>query len=201
MSNIVARAVGMDGRISPKFLHAGPGYGGSCFPKDTNALVKIGDNYNVNMSLVKEVINSNQMQKIRMVEKVENIIGDLNNKCIAVLGLAFKSETDDIRESPSVTIIDRLLKSKVRIQVHDPKALENAKNIFYDKIIYCNNVLQAVKGADVLIIATEWNEYRSMDLNKIAELMKTKIIIDTRNMLNPKNAKDLGFIYEGVGRK
>ncbi len=199
--NIVAKAVGMDGRISPKFLHAGPGYGGSCFPKDTNALVKIGDNYNVNMSLVKEVINSNQMQKIRMVEKVENIIGDLNNKCIAVLGLAFKSETDDIRESPSVTIIDRLLKSKVRIQVHDPKALDNAKNIFYDKIIYCNNVLQAVKGADVLIIATEWNEYRSMDLNKIAELMKTKIIIDTRNMLNPENAKDLGFIYEGVGRK
>lgn len=198
--NEVAKALGMDGRINPKFLHAGPGYGGSCFPKDTKALVQIGAKYDVNMSLVKEVINSNELQKIRMVKKLQNILGDLKNKCIAVLGVAFKSETDDIRESPAISIINELIKDNSKVKVHDPKALDNARKIFGDKIVYCEDNLEAVKDADALILITEWNEYRSLNLNNIAKLMKHKIIIDTRNMLQPSKVKELGFIYEGVGR-
>lgn len=197
----VAKAMGMDGRINHKFLHAGPGYGGSCFPKDTNALVKIGDKYNVNMSLVKEVIHSNELQKNRMVEKLRNIVGDLDNKCIAVLGLAFKSETNDMRESPAISIINELIQNNSNIKVHDPKAMDNARKIFGDKIIYCDSELETVKNADALILVTDWNEYRSLNLNKVADLMRNKIIIDTRNMLQPEKAKELGFTYEGVGRK
>jgi UDPglucose 6-dehydrogenase len=197
----VAKAMGMDGRISPKFLHAGAGYGGSCFPKDTKSLVKIGEKHNVNMSLVREVIHSNELQKNRMVEKLRRVAGDLNNKCIAVLGLAFKPETDDMRESPAISIINELIKSNSNIKVHDPKAMDNAKNIFGDKIIYCDNELEAVKNADALILVTDWNEYRSLSLNTVGTLMKNKIIIDTRNMLQPAKVKELGFTYEGVGRK
>ena len=197
----VAKTLGMDGRINPKFLHAGPGYGGSCFPKDTKALVKIGAKYNVDMSLVKEVISSNEMQKNRMVKKLRNNVGDLNNKCIAVLGLAFKSETDDMRESPAISIINELLKNNAIIKVHDPKAMDNAEKIFGDKITYCESGLEAVEGADALLLVTDWNEYRSLSLNDIAKQMKNKVIIDTRNMLNSLTAKELGFIYEGVGRK
>jgi UDPglucose 6-dehydrogenase len=197
----VAKAMGMDGRISPKFLHAGAGYGGSCFPKDTKSLVKIGEKHNVNMSLVREVIHSNELQKNRMVEKLRRVAGDLNNKCIAVLGLAFKPETDDMRESPAISIINELIKSNSNIKVHDPKAMDNAKKIFGDKIIYCDNELEAVKNADALILVTDWNEYRSLSLNTVGTLMKNKIIIDTRNMLQPAKVKELGFTYEGVGRK
>jgi UDPglucose 6-dehydrogenase len=197
----VAKAMGMDGRISPKFLHAGAGYGGSCFPKDTKSLVKIGEKHNVNMSLVREVIHSNELQKNRMVEKLRKVAGDLNNKCIAVLGLAFKPETDDMRESPAISIINELIKSNSNIKVHDPKAMDNAKKIFGDKIIYCDSELEAVKNADALILVTDWNEYRSLSLNTVATLMKNKIIIDTRNMLQPAKVKELGFTYEGVGRK
>jgi len=197
----VAKAMGMDGRISAKFLHAGAGYGGSCFPKDTKSLVKIGEKHNVNMSLVREVIHSNELQKNRMVEKLRRVAGDLNNKCIAVLGLAFKPETDDMRESPAISIINELIKSNSNIKVHDPKAMDNAKKIFGDKIIYCDNELEAVKNADALILVTDWNEYRSLSLSAVGTLMKNKIILDTRNMLQPAKVKELGFTYEGVGRK
>lgn len=197
----VAKAMGMDGRINKKFLHAGPGYGGSCFPKDTKALVKIGDRFKVDMSLVREVIHSNEMQKNRMVEKLRNITGDLEGKNIAVLGLAFKSETDDMRESPAISIINELIKNNANIKAHDPKAMDNARKIFGDKITYCETELDAVAGADALILVTDWNEYRSLDLTNIADLMNNKVIIDTRNMLQPEKAKELGFTYEGVGRK
>lgn len=198
---LVAKAMGMDGRINSKFLHPGAGYGGSCFPKDTNALAKIGDKYNVDMSLVKEVIHSNELQKTRMVKKLQGLTGDLNNKCIAVLGLSFKPETDDMRESPAISIIKDLIKNNSVIKVHDPKAMDNAKKIFGEKLIYCDTALETVKNADALILVTDWNEYRSLDLNTVGKLMKNKIILDTRNMLEPEDAKSLGFIYEGVGRK
>ncbi|WP_026882619.1 UDP-glucose dehydrogenase family protein [Clostridium akagii] len=198
---LVAKAMGMDGRINSKFLHPGAGYGGSCFPKDTNALAKIGDNYGVDMSLVKEVIHSNELQKTRMVKKLQGLTGDLNNKCIAVLGLSFKPETDDMRESPAISIIKDLIKNNSVIKVHDPKAMDNAKKIFGEKLIYCDTALDTVKNADALILVTDWNEYRSLDLNTVGNLMKNKIILDTRNMLEPEDAKSLGFIYEGVGRK
>jgi UDPglucose 6-dehydrogenase len=197
----VAKAMGMDGRIGPKFLHAGPGYGGSCFPKDTKALVEIGNKYNVNMSLVKEVINLNELQKNKMIDKLKRILPDLSNKCVAILGLAFKAETDDMRESPAISIINKLLENNLTIKVHDPKAISNAKQIFGDKLIYCDNAIEAVNDADALMLVTDWNEYRNLNLNIIAKLMKNKIIIDTRNMLDMEKVKEYGFIYEGLGRR
>lgn len=197
----ISKALGMDGRISPKFLHPGPGYGGSCFPKDTKALVEIGTKYNVSMSLVKEVINSNELQKIRMVQKLQNILGNLSNKRIALLGLAFKPETDDMRESPAISIINELVKNNSIIKVHDPKSMDNAKKIFGDKIVYCDSELDAVQDADALILITDWNEYRNLNLDEISKLMKNKIIVDTRNMLDQAKARELGFVYEGIGRK
>lgn len=197
----VAKAMGMDGRIGPKFLHAGPGYGGSCFPKDTKALVEIGNKYNVNMSLVKEVINLNELQKNKMIDKLKRILPDLSNKCVAILGLSFKSETDDMRESPAISIINKLLENNVTIKVHDPKAISNAKQIFGDNLIYCDNAVEAVNDADALMLVTDWNEYRNLNLNILAKLMKNKIIIDTRNMLDMEKVKEHGFIYEGLGRR
>lgn len=199
--HIVAKAMGMDGRISPKFLHPGPGFGGSCFPKDTKALVKIGEQYGVDMSLVKEVINANEKQKLRMVEKLVRLVGDLRGKTIAVLGLAFKAETDDMRESPAIVIINELLKRGVKVKTHDPKALENAKKIFDNRINYYTNEFEAAKKADAIVILTEWNEYRNIDLYRLKELMKGNVILDTRNVLDPVKVRSLGFIYEGVGRK
>ncbi len=196
----VAKAMGKDGRIGSKFLHPGPGYGGSCFPKDTMALVEIGKKYKVDMSLVKEVIASNDAQKIRMVQKLENNLGNLENKTIAILGLAFKAETDDIRESPATVIIDTLLTKKARIKAHDPQAIENAKKIYGGKIEFFGNEYEAVKNADALMVLTEWNEYRNLDLELVKKAMNGKIIIDTRNILEPSKVKEMGFIYQGVGR-
>ena len=199
--HIIAKAMGMDGRISPKFLHPGPGFGGSCFPKDIKALVEIGDKYNINMSLIKEVITSNENQKRRMVDKLLNLIGSLENKTIAVLGLAFKAETDDTRESPSILIINELLGRGAKVKVHDPQAIENAKNIFGQSVSYYSDKYQVAENADALIILTEWNEYRNIDLNELKKIMKGNIILDTRNILDPLKTKEAGFIYEGVGRK
>jgi len=199
--HIIAKAMGMDGRISPKFLHPGPGFGGSCFPKDIKALVEIGDKYNINMSLIKEVITSNENQKRRMVDKLLNLIGSLENKTVAVLGLAFKAETDDMRESPAILIINELLERGAKVKVHDPQAIENAKNIFGQSVSYYSDKYQVAENADALIILTEWNEYRNIDLNELKKIMKGNIILDTRNILDPLKTKEAGFIYEGVGRK
>ncbi|MFW6121733.1 MAG: UDP-glucose dehydrogenase family protein [Petrotogales bacterium] len=198
----VAKGMGMDGRISPKFLHPGPGYGGSCFPKDTRALVDIGNKYNVNMSLVKEVIQSNENQKVRMVEKLEKLLkGNLKNKKIGILGLAFKAETDDMRESSSIVIINELIKRKAKVSAHDPQAIENAKEIFKDKIEYTDNEYKTMNDADAIMILTEWNQYRSLDLEMAKKLMKGNIILDTRNLIDLEKAKKMGFVCEGVGRK
>mgnify|MGYP000892641064 FL=1 len=157
----VAKGMGMDGRISPKFLHPGPGYGGSCLPKDTKALVEIGDKNNVDMSLVKEVLSSNEKQKARMVEKLEKLFeGDLKDKKIGILGLAFKAETDDMRESPSVVIINELLKRGAKVVAHDPQAMENAKTIFGENIEYANSEYKVMNNSDAIMILTEWNQYR-----------------------------------------
>lgn len=198
----VAKGMGMDGRISPKFLHPGPGYGGSCFPKDTKALVDIGKKHGVEMSLVEEVIHSNEKQKARMVNKLEKLFeGDLKNKKIGILGLAFKAETDDMRESPAIVIIKELRKKGANVIAHDPQAEENARKIFGDSIEYADNEYKAMNNSDALMILTEWNQYRSLDLEMAKKLMKGNIILDARNILEIDKAKELGFIYEGVGRK
>ncbi|PNE18154.1 UDP-glucose 6-dehydrogenase [Mesotoga sp. Brook.08.YT.4.2.5.1] len=197
----VAKGMGMDGRISPKFLHPGPGYGGSCFPKDTKALVDIGDKHGVDMSLVREVIESNEKQKARMVQKLEKLFeGNLKDKRIGILGLAFKAETDDMRDSPSLVVISELLNRGAKIVAHDPQAKENAKTVFGESIEYADNEYKAMNNSDAIMILTEWNQYRSLDLDMAKKLMKGNIILDTRNLLELEKAKLLGFICEGVGR-
>lgn len=197
----LAKTLGMDGRISPKFLHPGPGYGGSCFPKDTKALVSMGEEYGVEMSLISEVISSNEYQKLRVVEKAEHLLGNIEGKKITILGLSFKSGTDDIRDSPSITIINKLLEKKADLMVSDPKAMKNISQIFGDKIKYFSNEYDATNGSELIIILTEWNEYRNMDLLKIKNLMNGNIILDTRNILNLDEVKSKGLTYIGTGRK
>ena len=198
--HIVARALGMDGRISPKFLHPGPGFGGSCFPKDTKALVKTGERYGVDMSLVREVVIANERQKEEMVRKLEKLLGDIRGKRICVLGLTFKAETDDVRESPAIDIVKILLQKGARINAHDPQALDNAKRVLGDTVIYFEDMYEAMRECDALAILTEWNCYRNIDLDRAGRLLKQKVIFDTRNVLEPSLVKRSGFLYQGVGR-
>ena len=200
----IAKAMGMDGRISPKFLHPGPGYGGSCFPKDTKAIVSTGEKYGVDMSLIAESVRANEAQKDRMVDKLERMFElagnpGLKGKTVAILGLAFKAETDDIRESPALNVVDKMLKSGVEVHAHDPKSMENFSKE-YDEVLYCASEFDAVKGADAVIIMTEWNLYRNIDMERVKKLMKGNIILDTRNVLDMERVKEMGFLYQGVGR-
>lgn len=197
---VVAKAMGLDGRIGPKFLHAGPGYGGSCFPKDTRALAKIARKYGERVSIVDAVVEANENQKKRMVEKIQKALGDLHGKTIALLGLAFKPNTDDMREAPSITIVNGLLAGGASIKAHDPEAMVEAEKVFGDRIGYCQDVYDTAKGADALVIVTEWNSYRRLDLPRLRELMKDAILIDLRNIYTPQEAQAAGFRYVGVGR-
>jgi len=198
----VSRALGLDGRIGPKFLHPGPGYGGSCFPKDTKSFAVTGREYGTPLTLVEATIRANEMHKNRMVRKIERMLeGKLKSKIIGILGLAFKPETDDMRESPTITIIENLLEKGAIIKAYDPRAMENAKGIFGEKIEYCDNEYEVAENSNILVITTEWNQFRALNLEKIKSLMKEPKIADLRNVLDSKMAKDYGFIYEGVGRR
>ena len=199
--HVVARALGMDGRISPKFLHPGPGFGGSCFPKDTKALVKTGERYGVDMSLAREVVIANERQKEEMVRKLERLLGGVREKRICVLGLSFKAETDDVRESPAITIIKKLLQEGAKVQAHDPQAIPNARKILGEKVQYFDDMYQAMEKCDALCILTEWNSYRNLDLDIVKSNLTGRVILDTRNVLDPELVKEKGFIYEGVGRR
>ena len=196
----IAKSMGMDGRISPKFLHPGPGYGGSCFPKDTRALVATGDKHGVNMSLVREVISANEGQKRWIVDKLERMMDGLSGKTVAVLGLAFKSETDDVRESPAITVVERLLEAGATVRVHDPQAMENFRALFGDRITYCESSFDALTGTDGATILTEWNEYRNLDLKTAKGAIRTGVLVDARNLLDAEQARVSGLHYSGVGR-
>jgi UDPglucose 6-dehydrogenase len=200
----IAKAMGLDGRISPKFLHPGPGYGGSCFPKDTEALYHFASTYGYEFKLLKGVISANRRQRELMVEKIKRHIGDLKGKTIAILGLAFKQNTDDIRKSPAVDIIKLLLEEGAKIKCFDPLAMDNTKKSLSGlnlNITYCHDEYETTQGCDTLIITTEWNQFRNLDLLKIKKLLKSPILLDLRNLYNPASLKSLGFIYEGVGRR
>jgi UDPglucose 6-dehydrogenase len=196
----VARAMGMDGRIGSKFLHPGPGYGGSCLPKDTAALVKTGERHGAELSIVREVILANQRQSSRIVAKMEKALGSLRGKNVAVLGLAYKAETDDIRDSPALLIIKELLERGASVQAHDPKAIESCRKLLPSGVRFAGDAFEAVTQADGLILATEWNEYRNIDLAKVKALMRGSCIVDARNVLDPERARSAGFHYRGVGR-
>jgi UDPglucose 6-dehydrogenase len=195
----VAKAMGLDGRISPKFLHPGPGFGGSCFPKDTEALCSIATSYGYEFKTLQAVISVNKRQRELMVEKIKHLLGDLKDKTIGVLGLAFKQNTDDIRKSPSIDIIQLLLKEGAHIRCFDPLAMENSRKVL-PTLTYCQDEYETAEHCDALVIATEWNQFRNLDLTKIKKLLKSPILLDLRNLYEPAKVKEFGFIYEGVGR-
>ena len=196
----VAKAMGKDGRISEKFLHPGPGFGGSCFPKDLEALLSISKNNNLSMETVNAAIIANKNQKKRMANKLINLFdGNINNRKIAVLGLAFKANTDDVRESAAIDIIKGILGNGGIVNAYDPIANNEMSKIFHD-IEYFDDVYDAVKNVDGIVIITEWNEFRSLDLQKIKKIMKGNIILDTRNILDMDALSSLGFVYDNIGR-
>jgi UDPglucose 6-dehydrogenase len=192
----------MDGRIGNKFLNPGPGYGGSCFPKDTRALARIGKEYGVPMTLVETTIQANETVKMRMVDKISQAIGNISGKTIGILGLAFKPETDDMRDAPALVILPELEKRGALLRVYDPKALEEAKWRLRDIncIVFCENEYQAGVGADALVILTEWNQFRSLDLKRLKTIMNKANLIDLRNIYDPEYVRGFGFDYTSIGR-
>ena len=199
--HVVSKAMGQDGRISPKFLHPGPGFGGSCFPKDTMSLVKIAKQNNIRMNTIEAAIKTNNEQKVRMVDKIKLLLNnEIKDKTITVLGLAFKPQTDDIRDSASTIIIPRLIKEGAIINTYDPVAMDNFKSLKLN-INYFNNWQDAVRDADALILLTEWNEFRGIDLSELKLLLKTPIVLDAKNILSIQKLRSFGFKYDNVGRR
>lgn len=196
---VVAKAMGLDGRISNKFLHAGPGFGGSCFPKDTLAFSKIAEKAGTKAMIVDAVIDVNNRQKQRVIEKLRKHLPELDGKSIGILGLAFKPNTDDVRESPALVVIREILELGGQIKAYDPEAMQEMRKHF-PEITYVASSEDTVKGADALIILTEWNEFRNMDLDYLKANMKKPILIDMRNIYEPEMVIQKGFIYDCVGR-
>jgi len=199
--NDVRRGIGHDQRIGFQFLHPGPGYGGSCFPKDTKSLIHQGRRVQVDLALMDAVERVNDRQKKVLPAKVKAHYGPaLKGKCLAVWGLAFKPRTDDIREAPSLTLIDDLLAAGVTLRVHDPEALKNVRDIYGDKLTYCDRPYSALEGADGLVIVTEWQEFRHPDFFVMKRLLREPVIFDGRNLFEPKAVRGHGFTYYGIGR-
>jgi len=196
---VVAKGMGLDRRIGPKFLHAGPGYGGSCFPKDTLALLQIGKENNIDLGIIKATVKANELQKEKAAGKIINTFPQIKGKTICILGLSFKPNTNDLRDAPAIFIINRLLKAGARIRVYDPVAMEDAKQIL-SKITYCKDVYDAVKGSDAVVIVTEWNQFRNLDLVKIKKLAKGNFFFDLRNIYEPDRLRKMGYKYYSVGR-
>jgi UDPglucose 6-dehydrogenase len=196
----VARGIGLDNRIGPKFLHAGPGYGGSCFPKDTLALLQTADKFGVDQRIVRTTVGVNDDRKASMVERVSRALGgELDGKRVAVLGLAFKPNTDDMRDAPSIPLVNALVERGAKVSAFDPVAREQAEKIF-SGIEFASNAEEAAAGADALVIVTEWDEFRALDLEKIAESLSGKVLVDLRNVYDRGDAEQAGLTYYGVGR-
>jgi UDPglucose 6-dehydrogenase len=196
----VARGIGLDSRIGPKFLQAGPGFGGSCFPKDTSALADIARRHDYNFQLIETVLKVNDDIKARMVDKVVEVLGgEVRGKTIGILGLAFKPETDDMRDSPTIPLIAGLQKKGAHIRAYDPEAMGNAKSMF-ENVTFCKDAYETAEGVDALVIATEWNEFRALNLERVKKLASQPVIIDLRNVYDPHRMKAEGFTYACVGR-
>ena len=197
----LARGIGLDGRIGSKFLHPGPGYGGSCFPKDTLALMRIAQENGEHLRVVEAAIEANGAQKAMMIKKIRDVLGGSEaGKTIAVLGLTFKPETDDMRDSPSLTIVPSLVEKGAVIRAHDPQGMQEARELLPASVVYTENSYEACREADAVIIMTEWNQYRALDLDRLGSLMRQKHFIDLRNVYQPELVKEKGFTYTGVGR-
>jgi len=197
----VAKGMGLDGRIGRKFLHAGPGYGGSCFPKDTMALIRIAQEHGASCRIVEATVEVNAAQKARMVKKIREALGGSEaGKTIAVLGLTFKPETDDMRDAPALAIIPNLVDKGATIRAHDPQGIEEAKQLLPPRVQYFNDVYEMLKGVDACVLLTEWNEYRGLDPERIKELMAGNVFVDLRNVYEHSVMSDCGFEYTCVGR-
>jgi UDPglucose 6-dehydrogenase len=198
---VVSKGMGLDSRIGPKFLSAGPGFGGSCFPKDTSAMADIARRSGYEFQIMEAVLRVNDDIKQRMVEKVvEACGGDVKGKRIGVLGLAFKPETDDMRDSPTIPLINGLRARGATVVAYDPQAKENAKIYFDESPEYADDAYSTAEGADALVIATEWNEFRALNLGKIRKALKAPVIVDLRNVYDPARMRAEGFSYTSVGR-
>ena len=197
--HMVAKGMGFDHRIGSKFLHPGPGFGGSCFPKDIKALLSIAEKYGVEMNVIRATLGANERQREIVVDKIKNELKELKGKTIAILGLSFKPNTDDLREAPSIFIIKRLLEQGAKIRAYDPVAMNGAKAIF-PEIKYYKDLYDAAEGADALVIVTEWNQFRNLDLDKIKKILRQPYFFDLRNIYEPDKMKKLGFKYFCAGR-
>ena len=196
----VSRGMGLDGRIGKKFLHPGPGYGGSCFPKDTLALVKTAQDYEAPVRIVEAVVDINDQRKKEMASRIVTACdGSVVGKSIAVLGLTFKPNTDDMRESPSLDIVPALQAAGAVVRAFDPEGMEEAKKVLQD-VVWCGDTYEAIDGSDAAVIVTEWNEFRSLDFERMKDIMKSPVLVDLRNVYDPNHVRAAGFAYSCVGR-
>jgi UDPglucose 6-dehydrogenase len=197
----VRLGIGSDQRIGRAFLYPGPGYGGSCFPKDVKAIIRTADDLGLSLDVLKAVENVNECQKLVVLNKVQRYLGsDLSGKTVGLWGLAFKAETDDMRESPAIPLIEGLLAAGARVQAHDPKATDSARHIFEDRVMYAADPYSAAHGADALCVMTEWLVYRNPDFERVRKLLRRPLLLDGRNLYEPERMKSLGFEYHGIGR-
>ncbi len=198
----VRRGIGSDRRIGRAFLYPGPGYGGSCFPKDVKAIIRTADRMGLSLDLLRAVEDVNERQKQVLFAKTCRYLGDdLTGRTVGVWGLAFKAETDDMRESPAIPLVESLLGAGARVQVHDPKATETAREVFGDRVLYAADPYSATHGADALLVVTEWLMYRTPDFDRVRGLMRRPLVIDGRNLYDPARMHAAGFAYEGIGRR
>ncbi len=196
----VAKGIGLDGRIGSKFLNPGPGYGGSCFPKDTLALVRTAQQYEAPIRLIETTVEVNDARKLRMAEKIRDAMGgDVSGKTVAILGLTFKPNTDDMRDSPSLAIIPALQAMGATVRAFDPEGMAEARHLLPD-VVFTDGAYQAAEGADVLVILTEWDQFRALDLRRMKSLMNRALMVDLRNVYRPQEARGDGFDYVGVGK-
>ena len=197
---VVARGMGLDNRVGPKFLHPGPGFGGSCFPKDSRAIVQIATDHDMHFKIMEAVLEVNEATKRRMIDKVEDAFGgSVAGKTIAVLGLSFKPETDDMRESPAITLVDGLLERGATVRAFDPAAMDECRKLWSD-VTFCTDAYDAAAGAQGLVIATEWNEFRALELRRLSTTLAEPLIVDLRNIYEPARIADAGFRYVSLGR-
>lgn len=197
---VVAKAMGLDGRIGAKFLHPGPGYGGSCFPKDARALLQIAESHGYDFKIARSVIEVNASQREWMIVKIEHALRGVGGKTLGVLGLSFKPNTNDIRESPAIDIIQELIARGAKIRVFDPAAMQDAKAVLVESVTYCRDAYDAAEGADAVVLITEWNQFRNLELERLKGLLKHPVFIDLRNVYETDRMRKNGFDYYSVGR-
>jgi len=198
----VAQGMGLDSRIGTQFLSPGPGFGGSCFPKDVRALAGLAKKHGFTPRILNSILEINQNQPLKMAEKISNTLGGLEDRAIAILGLSFKPETDDIRESPALSIINTLLEARASVTVYDPKAMKNVKKEHpMLQLRYCKDVYSACSGCDCIVLVTDWKEFREMNFKKLKAIVRKPVFLDLRNVYEPAYVKNFGFYYMGVGRK